>query len=157
MLVCVFHASVIDGNDSNSPLQRSKQKLKLTLCQVPCYVQAAIGGWHCLALSAEGQVYCWGGNEYQQCGYVAPEDEQEQQQQQWRISHTTKSDTGQQSGVNGDGNNAAADGYGTPEGGDRRVNGHTFSSGGSSMGVLPRARDILVPRRCMPDLRVKQV
>jgi alpha-tubulin suppressor-like RCC1 family protein len=24
-------------------------------------VQAAIGGWHCLALSDEGQVYCWGG------------------------------------------------------------------------------------------------
>jgi alpha-tubulin suppressor-like RCC1 family protein len=24
-------------------------------------LQAAIGGWHCLALSDGGQVYCWGG------------------------------------------------------------------------------------------------
>ncbi len=31
-------------------------------------VQAAIGGWHCLAVSAEGQAYSWGGNEYGQCG-----------------------------------------------------------------------------------------
>lgn len=31
-------------------------------------LQAAIGGWHCLALSEEGQVYAWGGNEYNQCG-----------------------------------------------------------------------------------------
>ena len=30
--------------------------------------QAAIGGWHCLAVSAEGQAYSWGGNEYGQCG-----------------------------------------------------------------------------------------
>lgn len=31
-------------------------------------VQAAIGGWHCLALSDAGRVYAWGGNEYLQCG-----------------------------------------------------------------------------------------
>lgn len=30
--------------------------------------QVALGGWHCLALSKEGQVYAWGGNEYLQCG-----------------------------------------------------------------------------------------
>jgi alpha-tubulin suppressor-like RCC1 family protein len=30
--------------------------------------QAAIGGWHCLAVSAEGQAFSWGGNEYGQCG-----------------------------------------------------------------------------------------
>ncbi|KAI8473148.1 MAG: regulator of chromosome condensation 1/beta-lactamase-inhibitor protein II [Monoraphidium minutum] len=35
-------------------------------------VQAAIGGWHCLALSEEGQVYAWGGNEYNQCGLQDP-------------------------------------------------------------------------------------
>lgn len=34
----------------------------------PLLPQAAIGGWHCLALSQSGQVYSWGGNEYQQCG-----------------------------------------------------------------------------------------
>lgn len=33
--------------------------------------QAAIGGWHCLAVSAEGQVYAWGGNEYGQCGLTS--------------------------------------------------------------------------------------
>lgn len=26
------------------------------------------GGWHCLAVSEEGQAYSWGGNEYMQCG-----------------------------------------------------------------------------------------
>ncbi|KAL6774315.1 hypothetical protein ACKKBG_A24525 [Auxenochlorella protothecoides x Auxenochlorella symbiontica] len=31
-------------------------------------VQVALGGWHCLALDARGQVYAWGGNEYGQCG-----------------------------------------------------------------------------------------
>eukprot|EP00271_Cylindrocystis_brebissonii_P001995 TRINITY_DN1234_c0_g2_i1.p1 TRINITY_DN1234_c0_g2~~TRINITY_DN1234_c0_g2_i1.p1 ORF type:complete len:774 (+),score=158.02 TRINITY_DN1234_c0_g2_i1:215-2536(+) len=30
-------------------------------------VQAAIGGWHCLAVDEQGQVYAWGGNEYGQC------------------------------------------------------------------------------------------
>jgi hypothetical protein len=32
------------------------------------HLKAAIGGWHCLAVSDEGQVYAWGGNEYSQCG-----------------------------------------------------------------------------------------
>ncbi len=31
-------------------------------------VQAACGGWHCLAVSNAGQAYAWGGNEYGQCG-----------------------------------------------------------------------------------------
>lgn len=31
-------------------------------------VQAAIGGWHCLAVDDQGQAYAWGGNEYGQCG-----------------------------------------------------------------------------------------
>ena len=31
-------------------------------------VQAACGGWHCLAVSNTGQAYAWGGNEYMQCG-----------------------------------------------------------------------------------------
>ncbi|GMH20674.1 hypothetical protein Nepgr_022515 [Nepenthes gracilis] len=31
-------------------------------------VQAAIGGWHCLAVDDEGHAYAWGGNEYGQCG-----------------------------------------------------------------------------------------
>ncbi|XWS30697.1 hypothetical protein CRYUN_Cryun23aG0009500 [Craigia yunnanensis] len=31
-------------------------------------VQAAIGGWHCLAVDGEGRAYAWGGNEYGQCG-----------------------------------------------------------------------------------------
>mmetsp|Transcript_27994 Transcript_27994/g.61263 ORF Transcript_27994/g.61263 Transcript_27994/m.61263 type:complete len:471 (-) Transcript_27994:159-1571(-) len=30
-------------------------------------VQAAVGGWHCLALGSQGEVYAWGGNEYTQC------------------------------------------------------------------------------------------
>ena len=32
--------------------------------------QAAIGGWHCLAVDEGGQMYAWGGNEYGQCGIV---------------------------------------------------------------------------------------
>eukprot|EP00210_Caulerpa_lentillifera_P006549 g6254.t1 len=32
-------------------------------------IQAAIGGWHCLALDNEGRVYAWGGNEYMQCSF----------------------------------------------------------------------------------------
>ncbi|XP_076926489.1 ultraviolet-B receptor UVR8-like [Bidens hawaiensis] len=31
-------------------------------------VQAAIGGWHCLAVDDQGRAYAWGGNEYGQCG-----------------------------------------------------------------------------------------
>ncbi|XP_011011191.1 PREDICTED: ultraviolet-B receptor UVR8-like isoform X3 [Populus euphratica] len=31
-------------------------------------VQAAIGGWHCLAVDDQGRAYSWGGNEYGQCG-----------------------------------------------------------------------------------------
>ncbi|KAL5719895.1 hypothetical protein ACHQM5_012622 [Ranunculus cassubicifolius] len=31
-------------------------------------VQAAIGGWHCLAVNDQGRAYAWGGNEYGQCG-----------------------------------------------------------------------------------------
>ncbi|GAB4832276.1 hypothetical protein Ancab_006290 [Ancistrocladus abbreviatus] len=31
-------------------------------------VQAAIGGWHCLAVDDPGCAYAWGGNEYGQCG-----------------------------------------------------------------------------------------
>ncbi|XP_076883430.1 ultraviolet-B receptor UVR8-like [Bidens hawaiensis] len=31
-------------------------------------VQAAIGGWHCLAVDDQGHAYAWGGNEYGQCG-----------------------------------------------------------------------------------------
>ncbi|KAK2420282.1 Regulator of chromosome condensation (RCC1) family protein [Trifolium repens] len=31
-------------------------------------VQAAIGGWHCLAVDDHGKAYAWGGNEYGQCG-----------------------------------------------------------------------------------------
>ncbi|CAM6050589.1 unnamed protein product [Sphagnum compactum] len=30
-------------------------------------VQAAIGGWHCLAVDEDGRAYAWGGNEYGQC------------------------------------------------------------------------------------------
>lgn len=38
-------------------------------------VQAAIGGWHCLAVDADGRAYAWGGNEYGQC---AEEPEQKE-------------------------------------------------------------------------------
>ncbi|MQM07717.1 hypothetical protein Taro_040559 [Colocasia esculenta] len=31
-------------------------------------IQAAIGGWHCLAVDDQGHAYAWGGNEYGQCG-----------------------------------------------------------------------------------------
>eukprot|EP00897_Mesotaenium_endlicherianum_P008172 jgi/Mesen1/7383/ME000382S06587 len=34
-------------------------------------VQAAIGGWHCLAVDDSGAVYAWGGNEYGQCAVKA--------------------------------------------------------------------------------------
>ncbi|GAA0141368.1 ubiquitin-protein ligase [Lithospermum erythrorhizon] len=63
-------------------------------------VQAAIGGWHCLAVDDQGRAYAWGGNEYGQCG-----EEPEQ-----------KEDTGS----------------------------------------LVR-RDIVIPKRCVPKLSVRQV
>jgi alpha-tubulin suppressor-like RCC1 family protein len=34
-------------------------------------VQVAAGGWHCLAVSEDGKIYAWGGNEYFQCGVDA--------------------------------------------------------------------------------------
>ena len=34
-------------------------------------VQAAIGGWHCLAVDGQGRAYAWGGNEYGQIGRAA--------------------------------------------------------------------------------------
>ncbi|MCO5599281.1 hypothetical protein L7F22_053382 [Adiantum nelumboides] len=62
-------------------------------------VQAAIGGWHCLAVDTDGRAYAWGGNEYGQC---AEEPEQK---------------------------------------GDTKV----------------LRRDIVIPQRCAPHLRVRQV
>ncbi|GJN03583.1 hypothetical protein PR202_ga21045 [Eleusine coracana subsp. coracana] len=38
-------------------------------------VQAAIGGWHCLAVDDKGRAYAWGGNEYGQCGEEAERKE----------------------------------------------------------------------------------
>jgi alpha-tubulin suppressor-like RCC1 family protein len=38
-------------------------------------VQAAIGGWHCLAVDDQGRAYAWGGNEYGQCGEEPSKDE----------------------------------------------------------------------------------
>ncbi|KAI4366753.1 hypothetical protein MLD38_022588 [Melastoma candidum] len=38
-------------------------------------VQAAIGGWHCLAVDDQGRAYAWGGNEYGQCGEEPVKDE----------------------------------------------------------------------------------
>eukprot|EP00884_Botryococcus_braunii_P004691 jgi/Botrbrau1/14222/Bobra.0254s0011.1 len=35
-------------------------------------LQVALGGWHCLALSDDGQVYAWGGNEYGQVSSSLP-------------------------------------------------------------------------------------
>ncbi|KAL2335285.1 hypothetical protein Fmac_016498 [Flemingia macrophylla] len=37
-------------------------------------VQAAIGGWHCLAVDDQGKAYAWGGNEYGQCGEEPKDD-----------------------------------------------------------------------------------
>ncbi|CAN6571785.1 unnamed protein product [Malus baccata var. baccata] len=63
-------------------------------------VQAAIGGWHCLAVDDQGRAYAWGGNEYGQCG-----EEPER-----------KDDTSR-----------------------------------------PLRRDIVIPQRCAPKLKVRQV
>ncbi|XP_047310934.1 ultraviolet-B receptor UVR8-like [Impatiens glandulifera] len=65
-------------------------------------VQAAIGGWHCLAVDDQGRAYAWGGNEYGQCG-EEPE-------------HERKGDS-----------------------------------------VIPLRRDIVIPKRCVPKLTVRQV
>ncbi|CAA7018159.1 unnamed protein product [Microthlaspi erraticum] len=37
--------------------------------------QAAIGGWHCLAVDDQGRAYAWGGNEYGQCGEEPSKDD----------------------------------------------------------------------------------
>eukprot|EP00249_Psilotum_nudum_P006695 c19983_g1_i1 orf=743-1693(-) len=44
-------------------------------------VQAAIGGWHCLAVDDQGNAYAWGGNEY---GQSAEEPEQKGESKQLR-------------------------------------------------------------------------
>ena len=36
-----------------------------------CIVQVAAGGWHCLAVTEQGKLFAWGGNEYFQCGLDA--------------------------------------------------------------------------------------
>ncbi|EPS68557.1 hypothetical protein M569_06211, partial [Genlisea aurea] len=41
---------------------------QLTALSTVKIVQAAIGGWHCLAVDDQGRAYAWGGNEYGQCG-----------------------------------------------------------------------------------------
>lgn len=57
------------GQGHRGPERKPKQVAAL---KGTCVVQAAIGGWHCLALTDQGQLFSWGGNEYQQCG-VEPE------------------------------------------------------------------------------------
>lgn len=133
-------------------------------------VQAAIGGWHCLALSDEGQVYCWGGNEYQQCGLVAP-DEQPQPGSQAAAAAAAEQDAAGQgsnmtdgllaaaaaavakaAGLNGHAANGAAGSGNSQAAGSRAAAGED-----RSYGVLPAVRDILVPLRCMPGLVVRQV
>ncbi|CAN6465749.1 unnamed protein product [Victoria cruziana] len=59
------------GHDSDA--QSAESKTKDTPIQVKALghariVQAAIGGWHCLAVDDQGRAYAWGGNEYGQCG-----------------------------------------------------------------------------------------
>ncbi len=49
--------------------QNEPKPKRLMLLKGVQIAQVAIGGWHCLGLSTEGQVYAWGGNEYQQCGF----------------------------------------------------------------------------------------
>lgn len=111
-------------------------------------MQAAIGGWHCLALDAQGQVYCWGGNEYQQCGLVAAEEGDEDD-----------TPVGGSSGSNGGllegqaGSSKARQWQRSSSGGGRRMSPELDEG----LGVLPAVRDLLVPRRCMPGLVVKQV
>ena len=56
------------------PPARRKNTTKPTLVAGLAHedvVQVAIGGWHCLAVTRNGQVYAWGGNEYFQCGVDA--------------------------------------------------------------------------------------
>jgi hypothetical protein len=91
------------------------------------YNQAAIGGWHCLALDDDGQTYAWGGNEYNQCGL------------QVRVS-------------GGGGWGGLPAGWASivaPEALSHRLPLFTPAQ-------VP-ARDILTPQPCLPHLRVKQV
>lgn len=54
------------GNPPESKTQSIPSQVK-ALSNVKI-VQAAIGGWHCLAVDDQGRAYAWGGNEYGQCG-----------------------------------------------------------------------------------------
>lgn len=101
-------------------------------------------------------MYCWGGNEYQQCGLVSAEDAAvadaqpgnssssngggAQQQQQWMYQDSR-------------GQLLPQDSRGRRW--QRGSNGALIAGG--AYGVLPAARDILVPLKCMPGLKVKQV
>jgi hypothetical protein len=126
-----------------------------TLC-ASC-LQAAIGGWHCLALDASGQVYCWGGNEYQQCGLVSAEDAAAADAQPGNSSSNGGGSQQQQQQL------YYQDSRGRQllEQDSRGRRWQRGSSGalvaGGAYGVLPAARDILVPLKCMPGLKVQQV
>eukprot|EP00246_Nothoceros_aenigmaticus_P001361 TRINITY_DN1187_c0_g1_i4.p1 TRINITY_DN1187_c0_g1~~TRINITY_DN1187_c0_g1_i4.p1 ORF type:complete len:406 (-),score=62.42 TRINITY_DN1187_c0_g1_i4:282-1499(-) len=56
------------GHPPDTKIENLPSKV-VALAQVKI-VQAAIGGWHCLAVDDQGRTYAWGGNEYGQCGEV---------------------------------------------------------------------------------------
>jgi len=55
-LTCVLH-SILNKNGKD----------EVQLVHAP---QVHVNGWHCLALSSSGQVYAWGGNEYNQVQFI---------------------------------------------------------------------------------------
>lgn len=112
-------------------------------------------------------MYAWGGNEYQQCGLVAPEPgAQHQQPSALQGAGDTASTTG-----TGQGGMliAAATAVGKASGLTGVAVGHDDTPRGTAAGMDPHLppcsgqllhppeRDILVPRRCMPGLVVRQV
>jgi alpha-tubulin suppressor-like RCC1 family protein len=66
------------GPCQDRPGESKAQKTRQPTASVPLYWrrvdvygasfwQASIGGWHCLCLTDQGNVYAFGGNEYNQC------------------------------------------------------------------------------------------
>ncbi|XP_047333790.1 ultraviolet-B receptor UVR8-like [Impatiens glandulifera] len=97
--VLTFHNSYYPSNNTSENIPSQVKALANVKI-----VQAAIGGWHCLALDDQCRAYAWGGNEYGQCC----EEE-----------------------------------YKHERGDDCRV--------------FPHRRNVVIPKRCVPNLIVKQV
>lgn len=108
-------------------------------------VQAALGGWHCLALDDNGQVHAWGGNEYAQCDeqVSTPTGGDSREAQVWWGHVVMRPQSCVLPTV-----------HCMDQQPSHSMNPHCAFP--AAWCQVP-ARDLLVPQPCMPQLRVAQV